>query len=124
MENILSIDPQEECETISKFIELKRIALERDGVIIGLSGGLDSAVVAYLAVQGVKTENVYLLYMPDKDSKKSHYNDAKTIANELDKYLNVEDITHILDSVGIDKLLPIDLIPGTTLKSLLIKIGK
>ena len=124
MENILLINSQEECEKISNFIESKRIALERDGVIIGLSGGLDSAVVAYLAVRGGKSENVNLLYMPDKDSKKSHYKDAITIAHELGQYLNVEDITHILDSIGIYKLLPFDLIPGTTLKSLLIKIGK
>ena len=47
MESILTIDPQIECIKISNFIEAKWIELERDGVIIGLSGGLDSAVAAY-----------------------------------------------------------------------------
>jgi len=123
MENILAIDPQKECQRISNFIETKRNELERDGVIIGLSGGLDSAVTAYLAGQGVEREKINLLYMPDKDSKKSHHKDAKTISHELGIPLDVEEITHILNSIGIYKLLPLDLIPGTTLKGLLTKIG-
>ena len=53
-----------------------------NGFVIGLSGGLDSSVVACLAVKAIKKENVVGIIMPcysnEQDAK-----DAETIANFL-----------------------------------------
>ena len=38
------------------------------GAVIGLSGGLDSAIAAKLTVRSLGAENVHLINLPEKDS--------------------------------------------------------
>jgi NAD+ synthetase len=52
-------------------------------VIIGLSGGVDSAVVASIAVEAVEAENVTGLGMPSKYSSTSSVDDARELAKNL-----------------------------------------
>lgn len=66
-------DPQLICEEIEKFIRSKLKQLNRDGVILGLSGGIDSVIACYLCVRALGSNNVTALYMPEKDSKAKHY---------------------------------------------------
>jgi NAD+ synthetase len=50
--------------------------------LIGLSGGIDSALVTYIAVQALGKENVYVLMMPSKYSSEGSIKDSeKLIAN-------------------------------------------
>lgn len=51
--------------------------------IIGLSGGIDSAVVAYLAVQALGRENVLGVAMPSPYSSPSSVEDAQHLADNL-----------------------------------------
>ena len=89
------INPKHVCEEVSNYIEEKRKKLNRNGVIIGLSGGLDSEVTAYLAIQGVGKDRVSLLYLPDRDSKIVHQRDAHLISKKLDVPLKDENISPI-----------------------------
>jgi len=123
-ENLLNFDVETSCNQLSQFIESKRIELKRDGVLIGLSGGLDSAVIAYLTVHRTQKDLITLLYLPDKDSKKRHYKDAELVANELCIPLRIQEITPILEIIGVYKLLPLHFIPGFKLKDILVKVGK
>jgi len=50
---------------------------------LGLSGGLDSALVAYLAVQSVGKENVVCLILPSQFTPQSSLDDAVTLAENL-----------------------------------------
>ena len=50
-------DPPIICEEIENFIEKSMKDLKREGVAIGLSGGLDSAVTAKLAVRSLGRNN-------------------------------------------------------------------
>jgi len=52
-------------------------------VILGLSGGIDSALVASLAVDALGSENVIGLSMPSQFNSESTQNDAKKLANNL-----------------------------------------
>ncbi len=52
-------------------------------VILGLSGGIDSAVVAALAVEAMGAENVYLVMMPSEFTSKESLHDAEEIAKNL-----------------------------------------
>ena len=48
--DILRIDAEREVDRLARFIVDETAALRRSGVIVGLSGGIDSAVMAALAV--------------------------------------------------------------------------
>jgi NAD+ synthase (glutamine-hydrolysing) len=51
-------------------------------VLVGLSGGLDSALVTYIAVKAIGAENVHVLLMPSKYSSRGSVTDSeKLIAN-------------------------------------------
>ncbi len=52
-------------------------------VILGLSGGIDSAVVASLAVEAMGAENVYLVMMPSEFTSKESLEDAEQLAKNL-----------------------------------------
>ena len=53
------------------------------GVLIGLSGGIDSALVATLAVDSLGSENVRLVMMPSKYTSNISIEDAKILSNNL-----------------------------------------
>ena len=58
-------------EISSKIEEFIRDSVERfnkKGIIIGLSGGIDSTVVAFLLVRALGKDRVFGLIMPDKES--------------------------------------------------------
>jgi NAD+ synthase len=67
-------------------------------LIVGLSGGLDSAVVAYLSVRAIGKENVVAAIMPYKSSNVENISDAREIAKNLGLKTHVVDITPQIDS--------------------------
>jgi len=52
-------------------------------VVIGLSGGADSALVAYLAVQAFGSKNVLTIFMPSQFTSIESYEDAHSLAQNL-----------------------------------------
>ena len=52
-------------------------------VLLGLSGGIDSALVAYIAVKSLGKENVHVVLMPSKYSSKGSITDAKKLIENL-----------------------------------------
>ena len=52
-------------------------------VLIGLSGGLDSAFVTYVAVQAVGKKNVHVILLPSKYSSKGSITDSKKLIRNL-----------------------------------------
>lgn len=122
--NPLSLDEESTCKQVAEFIESQRKALNRDGILIGLSGGLDSALVAYLSALGVEKKRINLIYLPDKDSKVRHRKDALFIARHLDIPLQIRDITPILAEAGVYELFPLRYVPGRKAKEMLVRLGK
>ncbi len=68
--------------------------------IIGLSGGIDSAVVATLAVQALGAENVLGIAMPSQHSSSHSLSDADTLAKNLRMTLEIRPIK-FLNSVAL-----------------------
>jgi len=64
-------------------------------VVIGLSGGIDSAIVAVLAVDALGKDNVTGVFMPSRYSSAESANDAKTLASNLGIRFEVISIEHI-----------------------------
>lgn len=73
---------------------------------IGLSGGIDSAVVACLAADALGRENVRALLMPSPFSSDHSVEDAKALADRLGIGYHVIPITEIYSSV-VDTLKPV-----------------
>ncbi len=63
--------------------------------VIGLSGGIDSAVVASLAVKALGRENVHGLLMPSEFSTLSSIQDAVDLADNLDISYNIVPISSV-----------------------------
>lgn len=67
-------------------------------VILGLSGGIDSAVVAVLAARALGPENVRVLLMPSQFSSDHSVNDAKELAQNLNIQYDIIPIQGIYES--------------------------
>ncbi|TET68799.1 MAG: NAD(+) synthase, partial [Candidatus Zixiibacteriota bacterium] len=67
-------------------------------VVLGLSGGIDSSVVAALAAEAVGPENVTALMMPSRISSKSSVIDAEQLAQNLGIETRLIPISNIYDS--------------------------
>ena len=68
-------------------------------IVLGMSGGIDSAVCAAIACQAVGAENVLGLAMPSRHSSDHSIEDAKATAEALGMELQVMAINDIHDSV-------------------------
>jgi NAD+ synthase len=65
--------------------------------IVGLSGGIDSTVVAYLAVKALGRENVLGILMPYKTSSAQSREDAELVAREIGIRTELVEITPMVD---------------------------
>jgi NAD+ synthase len=104
----MKIEPEKVALSLENFIREYTNKLEREGVILGLSGGIDSAVIAALCVRALGPEKILALIMPEKDSKKEHTKDALNFAQELGIKAKLIDITPYLEEIGVYKLFPLD----------------
>lgn len=102
----IQIDPGTVCHTIEKFLKEKMLEMERKGIVIGLSGGVDSAVVACLSVRAVGPERVRCLFMPEKHSDKQSGKHARLIAEQLGVDLKVRNLTSKLNKFGAYRFVP------------------
>lgn len=66
-------------------------------VVLGLSGGIDSALVAVLAVDALGKKNVRAISMPSPYSSRSSIEDAQRLANNLDIEFLVIEINDIFE---------------------------
>ena len=67
-------------------------------VVLGLSGGLDSTVVAYLACRALGKRNVLALILPYKNSDPVALRDARKVVKTLGIRAKVIDITSMVDA--------------------------
>ncbi len=112
------------CDEIDESIRTTMENLHRDGAVVSVSGGLDSAVAATLAVRSLGTEKVHLLNMPERDSKPIHKEHARRLANHLGSPLIIRSITSNLRASGSYRLLPIGFIPTRWIRTKLVSFGK
>lgn len=69
-----------------------------EGVVLGLSGGIDSSVAFYLCVRALKPSRVLALIMPDSEvTPKEDTDDAVAIAENFDVKYHLIDINSVLN---------------------------
>jgi NAD+ synthase len=102
---ILEIDPGQISSRIEDFIRdrLKQF-FKRKGIIIGLSGGVDSAVAASLSVRALGANRVYGLLLPEKESNPVSREYGKLMAEHLGIQYHEVEITPMLETFGVYEL--------------------
>ena len=99
--DVLRIDAEVEVGAICGRLHdvmVKRI--KRRGVVIGISGGIDSSVSAALAVKAFDKERVMALEMPERHSATETRRLSRMVSDHLGLSPIYEDISSILESVG------------------------
>jgi NAD+ synthase len=99
--DILRIDYAREAERIA--ISLRDIVInkfKKRGVVVALSGGIDSSIVGALCANAFGKERVLGLLMPEKDSSRQTPELGRLLVAHLGIPSVTEDITPILDALG------------------------
>jgi NAD+ synthase len=96
----LAIDCVVEAKRIENFLRQSLRKLNRRGCVLGVSGGVDSAVCAHLAARAVGPERVLGLLMPERESSEAAQARARRVCECLGIRYIVEDISSSLEAIG------------------------
>lgn len=101
MKELLQIDPAAETLRIGNALrEFLSKDLRRRGIVLGLSGGIDSSVTAALAVAALGKDRVFGILMPERDSSPDTLRLSQLVADSLGIERAEEDITGLLEAAG------------------------
>ncbi len=97
----LDLDLDHETQAIGERLRtLVTRTLHRRGVVVGVSGGIDSSVTLALAVQALGPERVLGVLMPERDSSSASVELGTLVCEHLGVAHEVEDISATLTAIG------------------------
>lgn len=98
---VLEFDREAEAERIACSLK-KHLStqLRRRGLVVALSGGIDSSVCAALAVRALGPERVYGLLLPERDSSPESTQRGREVAQSLGIDYELQDIAPALEAIG------------------------
>ena len=105
---------------IEAFIREKMRALSRTGVLVPLSGGLDSSTVAALCARAVGKENVMGLMLPDLKGSPDALRFGRMVARQLGIRTRAINMTRILGAAGTYRFVA-NLVPSRKLLSSIVR---
>jgi len=98
---LLALDAEAEVERIAEALRVQvGERLRRRGLVVAMSGGVDSSVCAALAVRAFGPKRVHGLFMPERDSSPESLHLARGLAEQLGIGWTLEDITPALEALG------------------------
>jgi NAD+ synthase len=96
--DLLRIDPaRETARIVASIRDIVFGKLRRRGAVVGVSGGIDSSVVAYLCARALGPDRVRVLLMPEADSSVDSLRLGRMVAESLGASMSIEDISPILN---------------------------
>ena len=96
----LAVDAAAEVAEIGGKIRAYLTRVRRKGLVVAMSGGIDSSVVAALSVQALGRRKVLGLLMPERESSGETLRLSRMMADALGIETIVEDISPVLEAVG------------------------
>lgn len=101
IKNALVLDADAEVNRICQSIrDLLRTKINRRGLVIGISGGVDSAVSAALCVKALGPNKVFGLLMPEQDSAAGSTSLGELVAKQLGIQYEIKNISSTLSAIG------------------------
>lgn len=94
----LAIDTGAARRIIGEFIRAQLSQAGFGKVLLGLSGGIDSALVAYLAAEAIGADDVLALLLPYRTSSPESRADAEEVVRRLGCHSELVDISPIVDA--------------------------
>ena len=99
--NDLVLNCAEEVERITQAIRAQVLGqLKRRGAVVGISGGIDSAVVTALCAQALGPDKVFGIFMPENDTSDDALRFGRVLAQAMGVEAVVEDIAPALTGLG------------------------
>jgi NAD+ synthase len=96
---VLELDFPEIEKRITRFIKEYVSNAGAEGIVLGLSGGIDSATIAALSSKALGSDHVLGLLMPEKETRnQKDIDDAKTIAEKFNFATQMVDLTPVVES--------------------------
>ncbi|NGN93023.1 NAD(+) synthase [Nocardioides sp. KC13] len=96
----LRFDEEAEAIRIGDTIRRYLVANKRKGIVVGVSGGIDSSVVAALAVKALGRDRVFALHMPEQESSEDTIGFSTKLTDSLGIDSVLEDISPVLVGLG------------------------
>lgn len=98
---ILKLDCEKEADRIGVVLrEAVFRRFKKKGVVVAMSGGIDSSVVAGLSARALGKDRVFGLLMPERDSAAETLPLSRGLADHLGIEYAQEDISAVLEAVG------------------------
>ena len=115
-----AIDAKKHASIIEGFIADAVAKLSREGVLVPISGGLDSSVVASLSVRAVGNKAVTGILLPEKQGNPEAERYAGLIASSLGIETHTVDISKALAALGAYDFV-LSRVPGRRVKARLVR---
>lgn len=93
-------------DRIIEFIRKAVLDNNYGGAVIGISGGIDSALVGKLAVESLGKDRVFGLLLPERDSSPETLADSKLVVSYLGIEYKIQRLTGALRGIGTYRLQP------------------
>lgn len=98
--DVLQLDVEAETDRISTALKHYLEQVRRRGVVVALSGGIDSSLVAAVAVHALGSDRVFGIHMPERESSPETINVSQEVSTAFNIDSCVEDITGQLEAFG------------------------
>ena len=98
--NDINIDPKAESDRIIKSMRQSVRRFHKHGVVIGISGGIDSSACLALCAKAFPKDKIFCIAMPESDSNPESAVLARELANKFGVQYIVEDLTAAVAGFG------------------------
>lgn len=98
--DVFHIDLAAEADRIAEWMRTTTRGLRRKGLVVAMSGGIDSSVCAALAVRAVGASRVQGLLLPERDSSGESTRLGRRLAEHLGIACELHDIAPALEALG------------------------